>query len=322
MSKYGYHDVFYSRARELVYKQVKWTATEKSFRSTTKTEDCTLFDCLTKTVMKSAVGAVIGVHPDDRETILEYTDTPIYFTSDPEGLIQKIRNVQGILTVANAIHFLTDLRLMDCNISEIDRSLRTLENLKFLNLSGNRIHGLHGEYLPRHLNFLELFKNNISDIQSLCQGTPKTLIHIGLARNKITNLSNLNALGKLCQCTSLDLGDNDIIHLLPVLSSLSRLHRLRCLNLQGNPCAMSYSYARAVKEMCPKIRYLDYIPLKVGKSTDEIITEDGCLFLPFLRIIWTGKTGKTKLGVLCGGGHSTFRPEEENTCNQKGSSEE
>lgn len=67
----------------------------------------------------------------------------------------------------------------------MDKGVRKLVNLKVLNVSGNRIKFLPGEYLPRGLVLLEMKANMIQDLKELANDLPETVLHIGLNHNRL-----------------------------------------------------------------------------------------------------------------------------------------
>lgn len=69
----------------------------------------------------------------------------------------------------------------------MDDSLTGMNNLKLLNLSGNWIKDITGTQLPRNLGILEMFSNELSSVGSLAKDLPDSLIHLGLARNHLSD---------------------------------------------------------------------------------------------------------------------------------------
>lgn len=69
----------------------------------------------------------------------------------------------------------------------MDEDLKKFRNVKLLILSGNYIEDVPGVVLPRKMQYLELFSNNISDLTNLSKGAPNGMVHLGMGRNKLRN---------------------------------------------------------------------------------------------------------------------------------------
>lgn len=106
MGKHGIDDLVYSKAREVVYEQMKWTETENTFRSMIEKGDLTLSNCLAKTVRKSTTGEVVAESAEDRESVTLWR-----WYRDALELVEKAKRVPKILTMADAFNLLTVLRL-------------------------------------------------------------------------------------------------------------------------------------------------------------------------------------------------------------------
>lgn len=76
-------------------------------------------------------------------------------------------------------------------IMTLDKSLRKFKFLQNLVLCDNFLQDIDGACLPRGLQFLELYVNNISKIVNLTNKAPKSLKHLGLGRNKLNNGKSL-----------------------------------------------------------------------------------------------------------------------------------
>lgn len=68
----------------------------------------------------------------------------------------------------------------------LDDGLRKFKYIVVLILTGNFLQKLPGVLLPRKIQFLELYANEISEIASLVSKAPKRILHIGLGRNKLS----------------------------------------------------------------------------------------------------------------------------------------
>lgn len=69
----------------------------------------------------------------------------------------------------------------------LDDGLNKFKHLVVLILTGNFLQKLPGDLLPRKLKFLEVYANEITELASLAQKSPKRLLHIGLGRNKLAD---------------------------------------------------------------------------------------------------------------------------------------
>lgn len=153
-------------------------------------------------------------------------------------------------------------------MTHLDNGIAKFPNLVSLNLCGNYIAALDINALPPDLRILELQANRISNLESFCN-LPQYLLYLGLARNLLTNgniaqdrhitlthlhfcnsvlwyslnffaESNLDMLSRLpLQISVVDLSDNDIYDLEPVIDALTQLRTLRSLVLAGNPCSVT-----------------------------------------------------------------------------------
>ncbi|XP_045458709.1 uncharacterized protein LOC123669120 [Melitaea cinxia] len=149
------------------------------------------------------------------------------------------------------------LRVNDCEMTELDDSLKEFQNLSTLNLCGNHIAEFDPHVLPRGLIILELQNNRISNLDIFVEKLPSNLICLGLARNLLYN-DSINGLSRLSHnITILDLSDNDIYDLEAVLTPLAVLPDLIALQLAGNPCAVCAAYARTVLTRLPQLQWLD-----------------------------------------------------------------
>nr|XP_015835229.1 PREDICTED: uncharacterized protein LOC103312973 [Tribolium castaneum] len=168
----------------------------------------------------------------------------------------------------------THLRMDDYHINMVDDGVRNFRNLQVLVICGNWIQDIDGSVLPRRLKFLELYVNEIESLDNLTHKPPKHLLHLGLARNKLTNDSHLHLLAacrRFNNLKSLDLSECDIYRLVDVLHELKPLQNLEGLLLQGNPCSMVMGYKDMVLDSFPYLIFLDGIEIS---RTDQILTEN------------------------------------------------
>ncbi|KAJ9589045.1 hypothetical protein L9F63_017659, partial [Diploptera punctata] len=213
---------------------------------------------------------------------------------DVIGLIKNAVEKRKVINTELVFSCMWNARLVDCMVTNLDSGVKKLKQLEMLSLPANWISDLKGSLLPRNLKFLELFCNLINDFTNLCRGFPSTLCHLGLARNKLTDGSNLHLLATInttYNLRTLDLGDNDICDLLYVLNSLTSLVNLVGLTLHGNPCSTCSTYRETILKYLPKLKYLDNVefwsmdrePLNDCKIEDHV--EDGALIFKCFRLM-------------------------------------
>ncbi|XP_051693735.1 leucine-rich repeat-containing protein 43 isoform X2 [Oryctolagus cuniculus] len=133
------------------------------------------------------------------------------------------------------------LRVVDKEVSLVDKDLLKFLKLEELILSANHIKEVDAANLPRTLKVLELYGNELASMESLCvHPPPPGLQHLGLGHNKL--LGPLESLYVTAShwpsLVSLDLGFNDLTDLQSMMAALRSLRRLRLLVLQGNPLAL------------------------------------------------------------------------------------
>ncbi|VEN64649.1 unnamed protein product [Callosobruchus maculatus] len=87
---------------------------------------------------------------------------------------------------------LEGVRLLNFYVKRIDYGLKSFVNLQVLILVGNNIRDIEGCNLPRCLVFLELYNNFIQSIQNLVKKVPKSLLHLGLGRNRLNDGFTIN----------------------------------------------------------------------------------------------------------------------------------
>uniref|UniRef100_A0A8C3WR29 Leucine rich repeat containing 43 n=1 Tax=Catagonus wagneri TaxID=51154 RepID=A0A8C3WR29_9CETA len=136
--------------------------------------------------------------------------------------------------------YFRSLRVVDKQVSLVDKDLLKFVKLEELVLSANRIKEINAANLPPTLKVLELYGNNMTSMECLCAHPPPGLQHLGLGHNKL--LGPLESLYVTSDhwpnLVSLDLGFNDLTDLQSMVASLRTLQYLRLLVLQGNPLAL------------------------------------------------------------------------------------
>lgn len=126
-----------------------------------------------------------------------------------------------------------------------------LQRLSVLSLSSNRLTSLEDfHHLPNLLE-LNLNFNGITSVEGLrCPG----LRRLCLSSNRLTSVSGLEGFPRI---SSLCLYRNYLTDLPATLSTLRRLHKIRELDLDGNPCARLLGYRHHVVRALPRIELLD-----------------------------------------------------------------
>ncbi|XP_030767863.1 leucine-rich repeat-containing protein 43-like isoform X2 [Sitophilus oryzae] len=174
-----------------------------------------------------------------------------------------------------------NLKILHLDIKTFDFTIKNFRNIQVLTLCGNYINDIRGTMLPRNLKFLELYDNFISNITNLVKGAPKSIWHLGLGRNRLTNDSRFHLLYKcrrFYHLTNLDLSDNDICRLSPLLNDLKCLGSVRSLQLEGNPCWAMVDYKNKILDVLPRLYYLD--STEILKSDREEATDKATESLP------------------------------------------
>ncbi|CAH0726498.1 unnamed protein product, partial [Brenthis ino] len=177
-------------------------------------------------------------------------------TNDMIQLIKRAVQHDDRNVLKNDFKMVNVLRVTDCKMTEMDNGLKDFLNLTVLNLCGNYIADVNSSVLPQGLQMLELQANRITSVGTFAEHLPN-LIYLGLARNLLSN-DSLDGLARLPrQLTVLDLSDNDICDLEPVLTALSAHPNLVALQLTGNPCSLCAAYARTIFMRLPRLQWLD-----------------------------------------------------------------
>ncbi|XP_055511688.1 leucine-rich repeat-containing protein 43-like isoform X2 [Leucoraja erinacea] len=159
------------------------------------------------------------------------------------------------------------LRLVDKQISKVDKDLLMFENIEGLTLSANRITTIDSANLPRKLKILELCTNKISSLKDLCNDPPPELQHLGLSYNKLFFHSEYKYISDKYwpNLLSLDLSFNDFVDLMDIVAHIALLPKLKNLILQGNPFAFLPNYRGFVIDSLPNLTALDDVLI----SSDE-----------------------------------------------------
>lgn len=144
--------------------------------------------------------------------------------------------------IARSPKFLNPIKQYELDLR--GNKIETIENLgatqdKFdcLDLSDNQIQRVENFPLLKRIRTLFLSNNKINFVApNLGESLPE-LETLALARNKITNLSDLDV--------------------------LVDLPKLRFLSLQGNPVTRKENYRLYVIHLCPRLRSLDFSRIKL-----------------------------------------------------------
>ncbi|XP_063839264.1 uncharacterized protein LOC135088346 [Ostrinia nubilalis] len=178
-------------------------------------------------------------------------------TDDMVKLIKKTVKIGDRNVLRREIKAASVLRVNDTQMTELDSGLLDFQNLVNLNLCGNYLSEVDGKLLPPGIRSLELQANRIRDVGTFVEFLPFDLLYLGLARNFLEN-EYIESLARLpFHITVLDLSDNDIYHLEPLLDVLARLPNMRALLLAGNPCAVCAGYSRTTLMRLPRLKWLD-----------------------------------------------------------------
>uniref|UniRef100_A0A8C7EUA3 Leucine rich repeat containing 43 n=1 Tax=Neovison vison TaxID=452646 RepID=A0A8C7EUA3_NEOVI len=164
--------------------------------------------------------------------------------------------------------YFKSLRVVDKQVSLVDKGLLKFLNLEELVLSANQIKEIDAINLPPSLKVLELYGNKISSVECLCTRPPPHLQHLGLGHNKL--LGPLESLYVTADywpnLVSLDLSFNDLTDLQGLIASLRTLPHLRVLVLQGNPLALVPYYRGFTIDSLPRLCVLDDITVSPSEK--------------------------------------------------------
>ncbi|XP_077015850.1 leucine-rich repeat-containing protein 43 [Tamandua tetradactyla] len=164
--------------------------------------------------------------------------------------------------------YFRSLRIVDKEVSLVDRDLLKFMNLEELVLSANRIEEINAANLPPTLKVLELYGNAIASLECLCTCPPPGLQHLGLGHNKLLGPleSQYVTSNHWPSLVSLDLGFNNLTDLQSMMASLGTLRHLRLLVLQGNPLALVPYYRGFTIDSLPCLCVLDDITVSPNEK--------------------------------------------------------
>lgn len=154
------------------------------------------------------------------------------------------------------LNFFETLFFPRLGIQSLDATLTKLGNLRILNLSYNKITKLQN--LPPNLKELYLTGNQISEISSSMR--LPSLIHLGLAYNKLQDDQVEHIVTNFPGLFCLDLSFNDLTNLTHIVQQLQTLPDLKMLYLLGNPLHLTPKYRDIIKQRFQKLKILDNIP--------------------------------------------------------------
>jgi Leucine-rich repeat (LRR) protein len=125
----------------------------------------------------------------------------------------------------------------------LDQHIEQFANLQILNLSFNHLESIM--FLPPNLQELHVASNSIRLIKV---APVKTLIHLGLSYNKISDCELSSIARSFPNLFSIDLSYNDIVSLQSVVDNLKQLASLKLLDLKSNPVCLTKNYRPIVKQ--------------------------------------------------------------------------
>ncbi|XP_045633660.1 leucine-rich repeat-containing protein 43 [Ursus americanus] len=164
--------------------------------------------------------------------------------------------------------YFRSLRVVDKQVSLVDKGLLKFLKLEELVLSANQIKEIDAVNLPPTLKVLELYGNKLSSMGCLCTRPPPRLQHLGLGQNKL--LGPLESLYVTADhwpnLVSLDLSFNDLTDLQGMIAGLSTLPHLRLLVLQGNPLALVPYYRGFTIDSLSQLCVLDDITVSPSEK--------------------------------------------------------
>ncbi|XP_053442963.1 leucine-rich repeat-containing protein 43 [Nycticebus coucang] len=165
--------------------------------------------------------------------------------------------------------YFRSLRVVDKEVSQVDKDLLKFLKLEDLILSANRIKEVNAANLPPTLKVLELYGNEICSLECLCAHPPPPgLQHLGLGHNKLQGpLESLYlSSSHWPKLVSLDLSFNDLMDLQGMMASLRTLRHLRLLVLQGNPLALVPYYRGFTIDSLSRLCVLDDVTVSPNEK--------------------------------------------------------
>ncbi|XP_075991486.1 uncharacterized protein LOC142986750 [Anticarsia gemmatalis] len=176
-------------------------------------------------------------------------------TNDMLKLIRKAVQTGDRRVLRKELKLVEVLKINDEKMTELDQGILEFKRLVSLNLCGNYIKDIDPDLIPQTLRSLELQANHIIDISAFAEFLPQDLLYLGLARNLLKGDIRLSQLPYYLSV--LDLSDNDLYHLDPILDALITLPNLISLYLAGNPCSVCAGYARNILMRLRRLKWLD-----------------------------------------------------------------
>ncbi|XP_069413886.1 leucine-rich repeat-containing protein 43 isoform X2 [Ovis canadensis] len=183
--------------------------------------------------------------------------------SSAEDLFLKELAIQNPLMLKDSFFYtyFRSLRVVDKDVSLVDKELLKFVKLEELVLSANQIKEIDTTNLPPTLKVLELYGNKITSMECLCHHPPPRLQHLGLGHNNL--LGHLESLHVTSDhwpnLVSLDLSFNNLTDLHSMVAGLQTLQHLRLLLLQGNPLALVPHYRGFTIDSLARLCVLDDI---------------------------------------------------------------
>uniref|UniRef100_A0A4W2C9P3 Uncharacterized protein n=1 Tax=Bos indicus x Bos taurus TaxID=30522 RepID=A0A4W2C9P3_BOBOX len=183
--------------------------------------------------------------------------------SSAEDLFLKELAIQNPLMLKDSFFYtyFRSLRVVDKDVSLVDKELLKFVKLEELVLSANQIKEIDTTNLPPTLKVLELYGNKIASMECLCRHPPPRLQHLGLGHNKLLGpLESLHVTSDHWpNLVSLDLSFNNLTDLQNMVAGLQTLKHLRLLLLQGNPLALVPHYRGFTIDSLARLCVLDDI---------------------------------------------------------------
>ncbi|XP_077456068.1 leucine-rich repeat-containing protein 43-like [Stigmatopora argus] len=209
----------------------------------------------------------------EAETVTEDTDTLLDLLSclhspwhhdepwSPQAAaLQRVAVVEPERLDADFVcSYFRKLRIVDKDVSVVDKYLLKFCNLQELVLSANRICEISAENLPRTLKVLELRANQLCALGRLAISPPPRLQYLGLAANYLGSARDVAQLTgrQWPELVCLDLSECNFGEQRPLLKALGTLPCLRTLVLEGNPFTLAPSYPGFAVDALPRLCYLD-----------------------------------------------------------------
>ncbi|KAM5237725.1 leucine-rich repeat-containing protein 43 [Ctenodactylus gundi] len=230
-----------------------------------------------KTWRELVPGAEAAVSPEEEtvEALLSLVRSPqspwaLPKNSSAEDRFLRELAIQSPLMIRDKFFYsyFRCLRVVNHQVSLVDKDLLKFLKLEELVLSANRIKEVDAVNLPPTLKVLELYGNEITSMECLCVQPPPGLQHLGLGQNKLRGPleSPYVTTSHWPNLVSLDLSFNDLTDLQGMVASLSTLRRLRLLVLQGNPLALVPYYRGLTIDSLPQLCVLDDVTVSPSEK--------------------------------------------------------